>query len=165
MSFPPMTDKAAEAFSDYVDLEPGKRSLRALAEIYVQQKRYRTATTAVGQLGRWSSQYQWPARIAEAVTVRVTRKLEEAAELDADTFNKTSKRLNDLVSSPGHIHPGDVTRIRESVRKPEPKPTATIDVKHSGTVKHAHHDMSQFTDDEIETLAAIAERQLAEVAE
>lgn len=31
-------------------------------------------------------------------------------------------------------------------------------ITHSGTVKHAHHDLSAFTDDAIDTPAEIAER-------
>lgn len=160
--FPPMTDKAAAAFADYVDMPPGERSLEALAAKY----RRRTESVPTKQLSRlkvWSAKYEWPRLIATAITENVRRKLELAAELDADTFLKTSERLHETVASPGYIHPSDVTRIRESVRKAEPKATTTVDVKHSGTVKHAHHDMSQFTDDEIDTLAEIASRQKAEV--
>ena len=156
-----MTDKAAEAFADYVSIGP-QRSLEALA------RRYQTSTEPVPtkQLSRlkiWSSKYQWQTRIPAAVTEITELKLKQAAELDADTFVETSRRLNSLVHSPGHMHPGDVTRIRESVRKPEAKNVSSIDVRHTGTVKHAHHDMSTFTDEEIDTLAAIAERQKAEV--
>lgn len=153
--FPPMTDKAAEAFADYVDLGP-KRSLEALVDRYKFASKP-VPTKRINTLKDWSSKYQWQARISEAVTQAVTRKLELAAELDADTFYKTSQRLNETVSGPGFIGPADVTRIRESVRKPEPK--TTVDVTHSGTIKHAHHDMSQFTDEEIDTLAEIAKRQ------
>lgn len=159
--FPPMTDKAAEAFADYVELGP-KRSLPTLAAAY-KLCTEPVPTKHIQTLKTWSSKYQWQARISSAVTQAVTRKLELAAELDADTFLKTSERLNETMSSPGYIHPSDVTRIRESVRKAEPKATTTVDVKHSGTIKHAHHDMSQFTDDEIDTLAEIASRQKAEV--
>lgn len=127
--FPPMTDKAAEAFADYASMKPGKRSLRGLAEEYAAQNRYRTATTAFSQLRTWSSKYQWPERIAEAVTSAVTRKLEMAAELDADTFLETSKRLNETIHGPGFIGPADVTRIRESVRKPEPKGGTSVSVQ------------------------------------
>ena len=161
--FPQMTDKAAQAFADYVAMLPGKRSLDALAEQYKSSTKP-VPTKHASRLRYWSSKYQWQARISEAVTQAVTRKLELAAELDADTFLKTSERLNETISTPGHMHPADVTRIRESVRKPEPKAAASIDVTHSGTIKHAHHDMSGFTDDEIDALAEIAERQKAEVA-
>lgn len=153
--FPPMTDKAAEAFADYVELGPG-RSLSRLASVY-KSSTIPTPTKTLRTLTGWSSKYQWQARISEAVTQAVTRKLELAAELDADTFLKTSERLNETVSGPGFIGPADVTRIRESVRKPEAK--TTVDVTHSGTIKHAHRDMSQFTDEEIDTLAEIAKRQ------
>ena len=151
-----MTDKAAEAFAEYVKLGP-KRSQVLLAENLHRQGRYKSVVSALGSISKWSVKYQWPARISEAVTEAVTRKLERAAELDADTFERSSERLNELINLPGHMHPGDVTRIRESVRKAEPK--ATVDVTHSGTIKHAHHDMSQFTDEEIDTLAEIAKRQ------
>lgn len=158
-----MTDKAAEAFAAYVDLGPG-RSLEALARRY-KRSTEPVPTKHVQTLKTWSAKYGWQARISDAVTAAVTRKLEQAAELDADTFLKTSQRLNDLVNSPGYIDPGNVTRVRESVRKAESKSVASIDVRHSGTVKHAHHDMSMFTDDELEAMAAIAERHSAEVAQ
>ena len=157
-----MTDKAAEAFREYVELGPD-RSHKKLARRFLAEGRYKSFDSAIGSISKWSAKYSWPARISMAVTESVTRKLEQAAELDADTFLKTSQRLNDLVNSPGYIDPGNVTRVRESVRKAESKSVASIDVRHSGTVKHAHHDMSTFTDEEIDTLAAIAERQKAEV--
>ena len=150
-----MTDKAAAAFADYIGMGPG-RSLASLCNRY-QKSTKAPPTKRLETLKEWSTKYQWQARISSAVTEAVTRKLELAAELDADTFFKTSQRLNETVSSPGFIGPGDITRIRESVRKPEPK--TTVDVTHSGTIKHAHHDMSQFTDEEIDTLAEIAKRQ------
>ena len=158
-----MTDKAAEAFADYASMPPATRSLRALAERYARQNRYKTSTSAFSQLSAWSTKFQWQGRIAEAVTDAVTRKLEQAAELDADTFLVTSQRLNDLVNSPGYIDPANVTRVRESVRKPEAKNVSSIDVRHTGTVKHAHHDMSRFTDEELEAMERIADRHNAEV--
>lgn len=45
---------------------------------------------------------------------------------------------------------------------PEYRKTENVNVTHGGLVKHAHHNMSAFTDDEIESLAAIAERRLVE---
>ena len=157
--FPPMTENAAKAFEDYADMLPGERSLEALAAEY----RSRTTPVPTRQLSRlkiWSAKYQWPALIDTVATERARQKLEEAAEIDADTFHKTSKRLNEIVSGPGFVPPSDVTRIRESVRKPESK--TTVDVTHSGTIKHAHHDMSAFTDEEIDVLADLAERRKAE---
>lgn len=41
---------------------------------------------------------------------------------------------------------------------------ANLDVNHSGTIRHAHKDMSAFTDDEIDRIAEIAERRKAGVA-
>ena len=126
--FPPMTDKAAEAFADYASMKPGKRSLRGLAETYVQQDRYKTASTAFRQLSRWSGQYQWPDRIASVTTAAANRKLELSAELDADTHFETARRFNDLIHSPGFIDANTLARIRESVRKPEPKGGTSVSV-------------------------------------
>ena len=136
-----------------------KRSLRALANNYVKQKRYKTDTTALNQLAKWSREFEWQSRIVSAVGERSRLKLERSEELNADTNLKAAERLNDIVSSPGHIDPNTLIRIMDATRKPESK--STIDVKHSGTIKHAHHDMSAFTDEEIDTLAEIAERQKA----
>lgn len=157
--FPQMTDKAAEAFAEYVDLGP-KRSQVLLAEKLHREGRYTSVVSALGSISKWSAKYQWPARIADAVTTAVTRKLEMAAEIDADTFLQTSERLNQAVRSVADTR--DIVSIRETVRKSEPRNKATIDVTHSGTIKHAHHDMSAFTDEEIDTLAELAERKLAE---
>lgn len=109
-------------------MPPGKRSLRALAEEYARQNRYKTASTAFGQLTRWSSEYAWQARIAGAVTEGVTRKLEEAAELDADTFVETARRFNELIHAPGFFDAHTLARIRESVRKTEPKGAMSVNV-------------------------------------
>lgn len=160
--YPVMTAAAAEAFAAYVELGP-KRSLESLASMY-RNSAEPAPTKHLRTLKDWSAKFQWQARITEAVTAAASRKLELAAELDADTFFKTSERLNETVSGPGFIDPGNLTRIRESVRKPEPKQSASIDVTHSGTIKHAHHDMSAFTDEEIDTLAELAEKKLAEAS-
>lgn len=156
---PPVeTAKAAQAFADYVQLGP-KRSLETLAAAY-RISTEPAPTLHLRTLKEWSAKYRWQERIREAVTEATTKALEEAAELDAATFLETSRRLYGLITGTEHIHPQEVVRVRESVRKPEPK--STVDVRHTGTIKHAHHDMSAFTDDEIVTLAAIAERQKAE---
>lgn len=158
-----MTDKAAEVFAEYVNLGP-RRSQVLLAEKLHRDGRYTSVVSALGSISKWSAKYRWPDRIAQYVTAGVTRKLQEAAELDADTFVETARRFNDLIHSPGYFDANTLARIRESVRKPEPKTTATVDVHHSGTIKHAHHDMSAFTDEEIDTLAEIAARRKSEVA-
>lgn len=159
---PQETPKAAEAFSDYVALGPD-RSLRNLAEQYVAQKRYRNATTAFNQLRRWSARDGWQDRITQAANAETERILHLASELDADTFLESSRKLNSRIHNLPDAEHDAIVRIRESVRKPGAKTVTSVDVHHSGVVKHAHMDMSAFTDDEIDALAAIAERQKSEV--
>lgn len=154
--FPPMTDKAAEAFEDYADMLPSERSLEALAAEY-QSRTEPVPTRQLSRLKIWSSKYQWRSLIDTVATERAKKKLAQSHDIDADTFLRSSKKLNDAIR--GAVDPREIVTIRESVRKPTSKATATVDVTHSGTIKHAHHDMSQFTDEEIDTLAEIARRQ------
>ena len=156
-----MTLKATAAFAEYVAMGDG-RSLEKLAEARVSRKLARSVPSSLNVLKRWSARYCWQERIRSTTTQSAQAMLEEAAELDADTFLKTSRIMNQTVNDP-RVDPLDIIRIRESVRRPQAKNVASIDVRHTGTIKHAHHDMSHFTDDEIDTLAAIAERHKAEV--
>ncbi len=158
---PRETVEAKEAFAAYVGLGVN-RSLRKLAAELVRQERYKTETTAFNVAGRWSAQHKWQERIEQAVTDRAERMLREASEIDADTFLRTSRHLQRHVDHYGDI-PDTVIKIRESVRKPMPKGGAQVDVVHSGTIKHAHKDMTAFTDDEIDALATIAERRKREI--
>ncbi len=156
------TPKAAEAFAAYVALGPG-RTLRTLADQYVQQGRYKTAATALRIFADWSVRDRWQDRIRDVLTAEAERNLEEAAMLDAATFLQSSRLLYERMQYATREHADALVKMRESVRRPAPK-LGTIDVKHSGTIKHAHHDMSHFTDDEIDALAAIAERRMVEAS-
>ncbi len=161
---PQETAKAAQAFADYVALGPS-RSIRNLHADYLnrQQTANKPPTVRYVTLGEWSSKFHWQQRVRQAASEQARQKLEEAEELDADTFLESSRLLNERMHSPSPINTDVVIKVRETVRKPSVKTNTTdVNVTHSGTVKHAHHDMSSFTDDEIERLAEIAERRKAE---
>lgn len=121
------TPKAAEAFLAFLAMGPG-RSLRKLADHLVLQNVYRTSTVAMRSLGIWSSKYRWQDRLAEAATARSTAMLREAADLDADTFLVTSRLLNERAHLTIALDTDHVVKIRESVRKPMPKGSTTVDV-------------------------------------
>ncbi len=127
------TPKAAQAFADYVAMG-SSRSLRKLADRLVQQNVYKTSTAAMRSLAMWSSHYDWQDRLANAATERSDAMLKEAAELDADTFVKTSKKLNAEVEN--SLEPETIIKIRESVRKPAPKGTTSVDVNVSVDVAY-----------------------------
>ena len=155
---------AAQAFADYVALGKG-RTLESL------QKRYKADTRPVptrrlSTLKVWSSAFKWQDRIKTAVTEEAERKLEEAAQLDAETFYETSVLLNDRVKYTTRHHLDEIVKMRESVRRPPVKGTVEVTGKNGGPIQHdhIHRDMSAFTDDEIEALAAIAERTKAGLA-
>lgn len=123
--FPEMTTKAAEAFDAYVALGPD-RSLDALAE------KYRTSTegvptTQLSRLKIWSTKYHWQMRLKSATTARTDARLELAGEYDADTFAMTSKELNRRAQYTTSDHLDAIIKIRESVRKPQPK-SASVNV-------------------------------------
>ncbi len=111
--------KAELAFADYVALG-ASRSLRALHAQYLQQTTSKPPAKSIETLFRWSSQHNWQGRIAAAATARSDAMLNEAAQIDADTFLISSrhlhKQVNDFAS-----YPDTVIKIRESVRKPMPK--------------------------------------------
>jgi len=159
---PKESAEAAECFAAYVAMGVN-RSLRKLATELVRQNQYKTETKALNSIARWSTQHNWQDRIEQAATERAERMLREAGELDADTFLRTSRHLHRQVND-FSSYPDTVIKIRESVRKPMPKGGAQVDVVHSGTIKHAHKDMTAFTDDEIDALATIAERRKREIA-
>ena len=112
--------KAEAAFADYVALGPG-RTLRALADRYAQQNRYKTASTALGILSNWSVKYAWQQRIADASSARAEQLLREAADLDAETFLASSRLLNQRMRYATRDHADAIVKMRESVRKPQPK--------------------------------------------
>lgn len=125
------TPKAAQSFADYVALGPN-RSLRALAQQYVNHKYAKSVPTQLNILKRWSSEHHWQDRIANAATAFSENLLNRAAELDADTFYASSVLLNKhmvAMASSGIIpFVDEAVKVRESVRKPAPKGTATLDV-------------------------------------
>lgn len=137
---PVETPEAKEAFAEYVALGPG-RSLRKLASVLVAQERYKTETTAFNVVGRWSGQHNWQERIGRAATERADRLLQEASELDADTFLRSSRKLNEQIKTAGD--PGDVVRIRESVRKPMPKGGAAVSVNVSVEVRQIAEQLAK----------------------
>jgi hypothetical protein len=115
-----MTVKAAEAFAAYVGMGPG-RNLRALAAILAEQGHYKTATTALGQLARWSSEHRWQERLAAAVTAKTEDALAKAAEIDAQSFLRTSEMIAERLAMTTPMMLDVLVKTRESVRKPEPK--------------------------------------------
>jgi hypothetical protein len=136
--------KAAQAFADYVDLGPA-RSLKLLAQRYVEQKRYKTTTTAKGQLARWSVQFHWQERLTAAASARSERLLEQAAEIDADSFYKSSVELNKAITKSVRSNGGDIRHvisIRESVRKPSSKGSTSVNVSLSVEVRQAAEKMA-----------------------
>ena len=153
-----------EAFLDYVRLPRGERSYTNLAELYVARKYYDTVATARSVIARWGREHRWQDRIDAAATEQAERDLREAAELDAKTFLRTSQELNSRAEFADGLHMDDLIRMRESVRKAPVKGTVEVTGKNGGPIQHdhIHRDMSAFTDDEIDALAAIAERTKAE---
>lgn len=115
--------KAAEAFSRYVMMGPG-RNLRALAAILVEQGYYRTTPTALKMLGTWSVEFRWQERLAAAITARTEAALAKAAEIDAQTFLRTSELIAERLANTDPILVDLVVKLRETVRKPEPRGAA-----------------------------------------
>jgi len=87
---PRETAKAAQAFADYVAMGP-TRSLRHLADRYVQRNLYKTTTVAFRSLAEWSRIHGWQAKLSQAVTDRTLALLAEASELDAETYLAASR--------------------------------------------------------------------------
>lgn len=126
---PSETEAAERAFGDYLALGPG-RSLEALWRSYAGNDS--APTHRLRTLKGWSSRHRWQARMTAAVTERVERLLDEAAEIDADTFLGTSRELSRLVAA-GGLEPEQVVKVRESVRRkqaaaPAVEVSVTIDV-------------------------------------
>jgi hypothetical protein len=118
---------AAQAFADYVALGPG-RSLSKLFDSY-QQRTDSAPRHALTTLKRWSTRFNWQARIVDAATQRTQSMLSEIAELDADTFAITShvlrQRLNDAETA---IPLEPLLRLRESVRPKSDRTGVTLNV-------------------------------------
>lgn len=127
---PTESAKAAQAFADYVALGP-RRSLRALASSYVEQGYYKSTTTALTVLGRWSTENRWQERIAEAVSERAMQMLVEASELDAETFLATSRQYHKRLLGPkgDKMGLGSIHDIRDQVKRPASQsPALTVNV-------------------------------------
>lgn len=118
------------AFADFVALKPGNRSLRNLHAGYVKrvQNGDKPPTVRFNTIADWSARFHWQDRVKAVATERAQQQLDEAAEIDADTFLTTSRLINERAH---YAHPGDtdvVIKMRESVRKAPSKPSASIDL-------------------------------------
>ena len=148
---------AEEAFLDYVSLNRDERSLRLLAETYVDRGYYKTVGSALSVLGRWSARHRWQDRIRQAATEAAERKIQEAADLDADTFLRTSRELNRRSEHADALQMDQMIRMRESVRKPAPKGGAAVSVKVSVEVRQLAEQMAEALGISAEELIADAE--------
>ena len=160
---PQETAKAAEAFAAYVALGPG-RSLEKLAQQRVRQGYGKSTASVVRVLERWSSLYGWQDRIASARTEQSERMLQEAADLDAETFLETSRLLNERVHYSTRHHLDEIVKMRESVRKPTPKGGTNVNVNVSVEVQQMVDRIAEedgLTDDEKAELAAAVRGHLA----
>jgi hypothetical protein len=130
---PARADRAAAAFVDFVALGDD-RTLPKLAEMY----RNSTKPVPTRQLSRlkiWSSKYNWIPRIEQFEDELAEAELRKSARLDADTFHRSSRLLNERMH---YAHPGDtevVIKMRESVRKPAPKSGTSVNVNVSVEVQ------------------------------
>ena len=134
-------DNAAAAFADFVDLGDG-RSLAKLADMY-QSDPNPTPTKRLRTLKSWSSKYGWISRIAQFEDERAEAKLTEAARLDADTFLKTSRELNNRASFTSAVEMDALIKMRESVRKPAPKGGTAVSVKVSVEVRQLAEQLAE----------------------
>ena len=150
---------AEQAFLDYIEMGES-RSFKDLAA------RYQTAidppTKRLATIADWSRRYSWQSRIATARAEVTEAKLREAAELDADTFLRTSRHLHRQVNE-FSSYPDTVIKIRESVRKPMPKGGAvnvSIRVEIQSIVDRIAEE-DGLNDSEKQELADAIERHLA----
>lgn len=160
---PTETPKAAEAFAAYVALGDG-RSLRKLAAQLAEQGVYKTSTSAMRCLGPWSREYRWQDRIAQAASERAEAMLREASNVDADTFLRSSRILNERMQLATSGHVDMVVKVRESVRKPMPKGGTSVNVTVQVEVEHLIDQIAEedgLTADEKAELAAAVERHLS----
>lgn len=146
---------AAAAFDDFVALGDG-RSLAKLADQY-QSDTEPTPTKRLRTLKEWSAKYGWVARIAEAEEHAAESKLREAARLDADTFLKTSRELNSRAAFTSAVPMDELVRMRESVRKPQPKGGTAVNVKVSVEVRQLAEQMAESLGMDAEELIREAE--------
>ena len=142
---PQETPRAAAAFSDYLALGPS-RSLRALHAVYCRQSAHKAPTRRLETLAEWSVRYRWQERLSGAITAKTEEALAKAAEIDAQSFLRTSELLADRLTLATPLHTDMLVQIRAAVRKPEPKAAGATNVNVNLAV----------------TLRAIAERVAAE---
>lgn len=147
--------EAAEAFAAYVALGP-KRSLDKLATLRVDRGLAKTHHSALIVVKRWSSAHGWQIRLVNAVNARTQSLLEEAAEIDSETFTITSRLLNERAKQTTPLFADLLLQIRAGVKPATPN-AVNVNLKHSGSVNHNHRDLSMFTDDQIERMATISE--------
>lgn len=157
-TFPEMTPKAAEAFDLYVAMGH-RRSLRSLADDMVRRNFYKSSTVAFRQLGEWSSKYGWLDRISASVTALAEARLERAAELDAESFLKTSEIIAERLAYTTRDNIDTVLNMRQAVRKPTPK-QAAVNVNINLIVEELAQKYG-LTDDERAALFADVQADLA----
>jgi hypothetical protein len=121
--FPDMTPKAAECYAVYVSLGP-KRSFAKTADALIANGHNGKRAAIIRQLERWSSRYLWQERLTATITALMDARLEQAAEIDAQSFLRTSEEIAARLewTTPEHID--TVLKMRESVRKPVAKTPA-----------------------------------------
>ncbi len=130
-----MTPKAAAAFHAYVGLGPG-RSLRWLARLLAEQGQYKSGTAALPTLNTWSVKYAWQARLSAAITAQTEDLLAKAAEIDGRSFLRTSELVADRLAWADAGHVDAVIKMRETVRKPEPRgATTNVNVQIGATLR------------------------------
>lgn len=149
-----------ELFAAWIDA--GTPKYREFATVLHNQGRYKSVATAFSSICAYSGRDKWQDRKANALDEAAEAKLKEAATIDADSFLRSSKVINDRLKMATREHADVIVKMRESVRRPTVKTTTDVNVKHTGTVTHNHRDLSMFTDDEIASMAALAERRKAE---
>jgi hypothetical protein len=131
---PAESAKAEEWFVRYVAMGP-QRSLEKLAEERVSQNVSKTKLSALNQLKNWSRKHQWQNRLKELRSVQAQEMLDEAADLDADTFLRSSRIANERMKYATHHNIDVVLKMRESVRKPAPKSGTSVNVNVSVEVQ------------------------------
>jgi len=117
---PRETPRSAQAFADYVAMG-SRRSLLALVAGYRRQTATDPPSRRLETLQDWSVKYAWQKRIAGAITDRTAAMLDEAAELDTETFAITSRLLRDRVSQLTPLFLDAILDVRKGVRPPAPK--------------------------------------------
>jgi hypothetical protein len=154
--------RAAEAFAIYTAMGPG-RSLTALAHVLVERNWYKTVPTARSVVGGWSAKHRWQERLAAAITAQTEEMLAKAVEIDARSFLRTSELIAKRLGYAEPEHLDAIIKMRESVRKPEPRGNSqTINVNLSVTLRAIVERVASERGLEYEEVLAEAERTLRE---